>query len=67
MMMSKVMPVMLERVAGRIPVPDYMKEQMPELMPEVMANLMPHMIGDVIPLVAVPMIDYLRRRVIRDR
>ena len=67
MMMSKVMPVMLERVAGRIPVTDYMKKQMPELMPEVMANLMPHMIGDVIPLEAVPMIDYLMRRVTRDR
>jgi len=60
MMMPKVMPVMLERVAERIPMPDYMKEQMPELMPQVMDNLMPHMVGDVVPLVAQPMIDYLR-------
>ena len=30
------------------------------MMPRVMDNLMPHMIGDVVPLVAQPMIDYLR-------
>jgi hypothetical protein len=59
-MMPKVMPVMLERVEQRIPMPDYMREQMPELMPRVMDNLMPHMIGDVVPLVTQPMIDYLQ-------
>ena len=59
-MMPKVMPVMLERVEQRIPMPDYMKEQMPVLMPKVMENLMPHMIGDVVPLVTQPMIDYLQ-------
>lgn len=59
-MMPKVMPTMLSRVAERIPMPDYMAEQMPALMPEVMKNLMPHMIRDVVPLVAGPMIDYLR-------
>jgi hypothetical protein len=51
---------MLKRVADRIPMPDYMAEQMPELMPKVMDNLMPHMIGDLVPLVTQPMIDYLR-------
>ena len=55
-----IMPVMLERVAERIPMPDYMQEQMPEMMPKVMDNLMPHMIGDVVPLVTKPMINYLR-------
>ncbi len=59
-MMPKVMPVMLERVAERIPMPASMREQMPTLMPQVMAQLMPHMIHDVVPLVAQPMIDYLR-------
>ena len=59
-MMPKVMPVMLQRVAERIPMPDYMQEQMPDLMPQVMDNLMPHMIGDVVPLVTQPMINYLR-------
>jgi hypothetical protein len=59
-MMPKVMPVMLKRVGEAIPMPDYMAEQMPELMPKVMDNLMPHMIGDVVPLVAQPMIDYLQ-------
>lgn len=60
MMMPKVMPTMLERVADRIPMPDYMLEQMPVLMPKVMDTLIPHMIGDVIPLVTQPMIDYLQ-------
>jgi hypothetical protein len=59
MMMPKVMPVMLDRVAAQIAMPDYMREQMPELMPKVMDNLMPHMIGDLVPLVTQPMIDYL--------
>ena len=59
MMMPKVMPVMLDRVAELIAMPDYMREQMPELMPKVMDSLMPHMIGDLVPLVTQPMIDYL--------
>jgi hypothetical protein len=53
---------MLARVKDRIPMPDYMAEQMPDLMPKVMDNLMPHMIGDVVPLVTPSMIDYLRGR-----
>jgi hypothetical protein len=60
MMMPKVMPAMLERVKDLVPMPDYMAEQMPDLMPKVMDNLMPHMISDVVPLIAQPMIDYLR-------
>jgi len=54
------MPVMLERVGDKIPMPDYMREQMPDIMPGVMDNLMPHMIGDVVPLITRPMIDYLQ-------
>jgi len=60
MMMPKVMPTMLEGVAKRIPMPDYMQKQMPDMMPKVMDNLMPHMIADVVPLVTQPMINYLR-------
>ena len=60
MMMPKVMDTMLARVAERIPMPDYMLEQMPEMMPRVMDNLMPHMINDLVPLVADPMIAYLK-------
>ena len=59
MMLPKVMPVMLERVAAQIPMPDYMLAQMPSLMPKVMDTLMPHMIDDLVPLVTQPMIDYL--------
>jgi hypothetical protein len=51
---------MLKRIGERIPMPDYMAEQMPQMMPGIMDNLMPHMIGDVVPLVTQPMINYLR-------
>ena len=60
MMMPKVLPTMVERIRVRIPMPDYMSEQLPDLLPKVMDNLMPHMIGDVVPLIAQPMIDYLK-------
>ena len=49
-------------ITVRVPVPDYMAEQMPALMPKVMDNLIPHMVRDVVPLVTGPMIDYLRGR-----
>jgi hypothetical protein len=62
LMMPKVMATMLERIAARVPMPDYMAEQMPAMMPGIMDNLMPHMIGDVVPLVAGPMVDYLQGR-----
>jgi hypothetical protein len=51
---------MLELVAARVPMPDYMAEQMPEMMPKVMDNLMPHMIGDVVPLISDDLIAYLK-------
>jgi Fe-S oxidoreductase/FAD/FMN-containing dehydrogenase len=60
MMMPKVMDTMLERIGERVPMPEYMAEQMPEMMPGIMDNLMPHMIGDVVPLVADPMVAYLQ-------
>jgi len=59
-MLPKVMPVMLQRVAERITMPDYMLAQMPELMPKVMDNLMPHMMGDLVCLLTQPLINYLR-------
>ena len=60
LMMPKVMPRMLSLVGEMIPMPDYMAEQMPQIMPKVMNSLMPHMIGDVVPLIAQPMVDYLQ-------
>jgi hypothetical protein len=42
--------------------PGYIQEQMGELMPRVVDRLMPHMVGDVVPLIAQPMIDYLREK-----
>ena len=62
LMMPKVMPRMLSLVGEMIPMPDYMAEQMPQIMPKVMDSLMPHMIGDVVPLIAQPMVDYLQGR-----
>jgi Fe-S oxidoreductase len=59
LMMPKLMPTMLQRVGALIPMPEYMAEQMPDLMPQVVERLMPHMIGEVVPLVAQPLIDYL--------
>ena len=61
-MMPKVMGTMLKIISDKIPMPEYMLEQMPQLMPKVMDNLMPHMIGDVIPLVADDMINYLTNK-----
>jgi hypothetical protein len=60
LMMPKVLPTMVERIRERIPMPDYMSAQLPDLLPKVMDNLMPHMIGDVVPLIAQPLIDYLK-------
>jgi hypothetical protein len=50
----------VKEIFERIPMPEYMLEQMTDIMPKVMDNIMPHMIGDVVPLVTKPMIDYLQ-------
>jgi hypothetical protein len=60
-MMPKVMPAMLEAVGKRVPIPDFMQEQMPDLMPRAMGNLMPHLLPEVVPLIAQPLVDYLRQ------
>jgi len=60
LMMPKVMPAMRARITERIPMPDYMKEQIAEMMPLVMENLMPHMIRVVVPLISQSTIDFLR-------
>jgi hypothetical protein len=59
-MMPKVMPTMIDRIKGIVPMPGYMAAQMPEMLPKVMDNLMPHMLPDVIPLIADDMIAYLK-------
>jgi hypothetical protein len=61
-MMPKVLPGMLEAVGRRVPMPDFMREQMPDLMPRAFDNLLPHMLPDVVPLIAQPLVDYLRGR-----
>jgi Fe-S oxidoreductase len=59
-MMPALMPTMIDRIQQRIPMPDYMKQQLPTLLSRAMANLMPHMLPDVVPLVAQPLVDYLK-------
>jgi hypothetical protein len=61
-MMPKLLPAILAQIAGRIPMPDYMAEQLPALMPKVVDATMPHMIGEVVPLISQPLIDHLRER-----
>ncbi|OMH40937.1 FAD-binding and (Fe-S)-binding domain-containing protein [Desulfurobacterium indicum] len=39
-MMPKLLPIFLKGMEERIPMPDFLKEQMPDLMPEVMKNYM---------------------------
>jgi hypothetical protein len=58
--MPKVMPDMLAAVEKRVPMPDYMKEQMPDLLPMAMNHLMPKMLPAVVPLIEDPLVAYLR-------
>jgi len=62
MMMPKLTPTMIELMAKRVPMPDFMKKQMPDLVPKAMENLMPHMLPAVVPLVSQPLVDYLTGR-----
>ncbi len=59
-MMPKVMPAMLQAVGRRVPMPDFMREQMPELLPRATGNLMPHLLPAEVPLIAQPLIDHLQ-------
>lgn len=59
-MMPKVMPKMLEMVKAKVPMPDFMQEQLPDLMPPAMVELMPKMLPDIIPHFMPLMIDYLQ-------
>lgn len=58
-MMPKVMPRMLEMVEAKVPMPDFMAEQLPDLMPGAMAELMPKMLPEILPHFMPLMIDYL--------
>ena len=58
--MPKVMERMLEKIRERIPMPEYMAQQIPILMPQVMDALMPHMIKDLLPLAVPSLIKHLK-------
>ncbi|MCX6012205.1 MAG: hypothetical protein NTV30_02095 [Chloroflexi bacterium] len=54
--MSKVMPVMLQHIPDRIPVPDYIAKHMSKFKPKIIDNIMPHMIVDVVHLIKKPLL-----------
>ena len=60
-MLPSVMPHMIDLVESRIPMPDYLREQLPDLFPEVVANVMPRLLPDVAPRYVPVLFDYLRR------
>ncbi len=59
-MMPKVMPRMLDMVKAKVPMPDFMQEQLPDLMPPAMVELMPKMLPDIIPHFMPLMVEYLQ-------
>jgi Fe-S oxidoreductase/FAD/FMN-containing dehydrogenase len=59
-MMPKVLPDMIRLVEQRIPMPDYLRNQLPDLFPEVVNNVMPHMLPEVAPRYVPVLFNYLR-------
>lgn len=49
----------LEMVKAKVPMPDFMAEQLPDLMPNAIADLMPKMLPEILPHFMPLMIDYL--------
>ena len=59
-MMPKVLPHMIQLVEQRIPMPDYLRNQLPDLFPEVVDNVMPKMLPEVAPKYVPIMFEHLR-------
>ena len=60
-MMPKVLPHMIRLVEQRIPMPDYLRNQLPDLFPEVVDNVMPHMLPEVAPKYVPILFEHLRQ------
>jgi hypothetical protein len=61
-MMPKVLPHMIQLVEERIPMPDYLRNQLSDLFPEVVDNVMPRLLPEVAPRYVPILFEHLRRR-----
>jgi Fe-S oxidoreductase/FAD/FMN-containing dehydrogenase len=59
-MMPKVLPHMIQLVEQRIPMPDYLRNQLPDLFPEVVDNVMPSMLPEIAPRYVPILFEHLR-------
>jgi Fe-S oxidoreductase/FAD/FMN-containing dehydrogenase len=59
-MLPKVLPHMIRLVEQRIPMPDYLRNQLPDLFPEVVDNVMPKMLPEAAPKYVPILFDHLR-------
>jgi Fe-S oxidoreductase/FAD/FMN-containing dehydrogenase len=59
-MMRKVLPDMISLVEQRIPMPDYLRNQLPDLFPEVVQNVMPKMLPEIAPKYVPVLFEHLR-------
>ncbi len=59
-MMPKVLPHMIRLVEQRIPMPEYLRNQLPDLFPEVVDNVMPKMLPEVAPKYVPVLFEHLR-------
>jgi Fe-S oxidoreductase/FAD/FMN-containing dehydrogenase len=59
-MMPKVLPHMIQLVEQRIPMPDYLRNQLPDLFPEVVDNVMPRLLPEVAPKYVPVLFEHLR-------
>jgi Fe-S oxidoreductase/FAD/FMN-containing dehydrogenase len=61
-MMPNVLPHMIRLVQERIPMPEYLSNQLPDLFPEVVDNVMPKMLPQVAPRYVPILFERLRDR-----
>jgi Fe-S oxidoreductase/FAD/FMN-containing dehydrogenase len=59
-MMPKVLPHMIQLVEQRIPMPDYLRNQLPDLFPEVVDNVMPKLLPEIAPKYVPVLFEHLR-------
>jgi hypothetical protein len=58
--MPKVLPHMVQLVERRIPMPEYLRNQLPDLFPEVVAKVMPRPLPEVAPKYVPVLFAHLR-------
>ena len=60
-MLPRVLPHMIHLVEQRIPMPDYLRNQLPDLFPEVVNNVMPQLLPEVAPKYVPVLFAHLRQ------